>query len=288
MAVGFLLFTEIEAQIIEGKRYPCSDWQGVTGTSLYSMAQSPNWIGDPSTNQWCRISDATACTTCACDYYVKYTSDGGANWLGLSFSGTAGVGGTGCPGAPGYTSSTQAQATTWLENEHIAAGLCGCIKDVDCKQVNCEGGKCSKTPIADMEAVGECAKGSGCKCYKKKADDECKYDCEVKKGGKCLERWTSAAGEYVGQCKMGKWPNMCYCGYCFKRCSLDSTCKAVGGKCQVKKPRPGKWTQTTHFCDKQRQCKCWVQCQTKACLENIESQLAGNGLELVAQLATKG
>ena len=51
MAVGFILFNEIEAQIIEGKRYPCSDWQGVTGTSLYSMAQSPNWIGDPSTNQ---------------------------------------------------------------------------------------------------------------------------------------------------------------------------------------------------------------------------------------------
>jgi len=261
LVAGVLFFAEqAEGQ---AKKSTCQEWQGVTGTALYALAESPNMIGDPSTNQWCRIKNAENCTTCACDYYVVYTSDGGATWNGVSFSGTGS--GTGCPGAPAYTGSNQAQATTWLEEKYIAAGLCGC-RDAGCRQVGCDGGKCSKTPIDGMEVVGECEKGSGCFCYKKKMDDDCKYDCEVKKGGKCLEKWTSQA-EYIGKCRAGKWPNVCYCGYCFKSCAMDEKCKAAGGRCGVKRPRGARWTQTSHFCDKERQCKCW--CKTKECLEMV-------------------
>jgi len=245
----------------EGQRFPCQSWQGVTGTALYAMAKSPNWIGDSSTGQWCRIYDARNCTSCACDYYVKYSSDNGATWGGVSFSGTGT--GTGCPGAPAYTSSNQAQATMWLETKYIAAGLCGCTNE--CEQVNCDGGKCSKTAIEGLVPVGECKKGSGCKCYKKQSPDDCEESCK-KKGGVCLDKWqTSQGGEYIGRCSVGKWPRICYCGYCFKRCvDQDGKCQRAGGRCQVRQPGRN-WIATNLFCDREGQCKCWCEKDNKEC-----------------------
>merc|ERR1719228_2504570 len=92
------------------------------------MAKSPNRIGDVSNNKLCRIFDATSCSTCACDYYIKYSQDGGASWLGLTFGGTPG--GSGCPGNGG--ASNQALALDWLVEEHIEKGRCGCDKE-NCK-----------------------------------------------------------------------------------------------------------------------------------------------------------
>jgi len=112
---------------------PCREWQGASGNSLYSMALHPSMIGDTTNNKRCKIIDARKCATCACDYYVRYSEDGGASWLGLTFGGVPGLGGTGCPGNGG-TSSTQAQALAWLQDEHINKGRCGCKPQVStCK-----------------------------------------------------------------------------------------------------------------------------------------------------------
>ena len=92
-------------------------------------------IGDPSSNKRCKIIDARKCATCACDYYVRYSEDGGSSWLGLTFGGLPGLGGTGCPGY-GFTSATQAQAIAWLQDEHINKGRCGCTEEVRCKWTN--------------------------------------------------------------------------------------------------------------------------------------------------------
>merc|ERR1712215_81525 len=113
--------------------FPCREWQGASGNSLYSMALHPSMIGDTTNNKRCKIIDARKCATCACDYYVRYSEDGGASWLGLTFGGVPGAGGTGCPGNGG-TSSTQAQALAWLQDEHINKGRCGCKPQVStCK-----------------------------------------------------------------------------------------------------------------------------------------------------------
>ena len=112
---------------------PCRKWQGATGNSLYSMALHPSMIGDTTNNKRCKIIDARKCSSCACDYYVRYSQDGGSTWLGLTFGGLPGLGGTGCPGN-GMTSSTQAQAIAWLQDEHINKGRCGCKPQVStCK-----------------------------------------------------------------------------------------------------------------------------------------------------------
>jgi len=107
------------------KIVPCRVWEGTTGGTLYSHALHPSMIGDPTSNKRCKIIDARKCQTCACDYYVRYSEDGGSSWLGLTFGGLPGLGGTGCPGNGG-TSSTQAQAIAWLQEQHIDKGRCGC------------------------------------------------------------------------------------------------------------------------------------------------------------------
>ena len=103
---------------IENNSVPCEEWIGASDTSLNSMALRPSMIGDTTTLKRCSISDSRNCTTCACDYYVRYSNDGGLTWLGLSFGGVPGLGGTGCPGY-GMTSATQTQALAWLQDEHI-------------------------------------------------------------------------------------------------------------------------------------------------------------------------
>ena len=102
---------------------PCKKWKGSSGIRVFTLAVSPSRIGDPTSNKRCTISDKRNCTTCACDYYVKYSEDGGKTWLGLSFGGQPG--GTGCPGY-GFTSATQKQAIDWLQDKYIDTGLCGC------------------------------------------------------------------------------------------------------------------------------------------------------------------
>merc|ERR1719318_2178599 len=87
-------------------------------------------IGDTTNNKRCKIIDARKCSSCHCDYYVRYSEDGGSTWLGLSFGGEPGLGGTGCPGY-GMTSATQEQALAWLRDEHIAKGRCGCESYTD-------------------------------------------------------------------------------------------------------------------------------------------------------------
>merc|ERR1712215_557505 len=101
--------------------FPCREWQGASGNSLYSMALHPSMIGDTTNNKRCKIIDARKCATCACDYYVRYSEDGGVSWLGLTFGGVPGAGGTGCPGNGG-TSSTQAQALAWLQDRDDPSG----------------------------------------------------------------------------------------------------------------------------------------------------------------------
>ena len=91
----------------QGRTVPCRVWEGTTGGTLYSHALHPSMIGDSTSNKRCKIIDARKCQTCACDYYVRYSEDGGLSWLGLTFGGLPGLGGTGCPGNGG-TSSTQA------------------------------------------------------------------------------------------------------------------------------------------------------------------------------------
>merc|ERR1712151_1137903 len=114
---------------------PCKKWVGATGEELYSLALSPNMIGDPNTEKRCKIIDNRKCTTCACDYYVRYSEDGGSTWLGLTFGGAPGQGGTGCPGY-GMTQATWEQALAWLQDEHINKGRCGCVDEETCKWTN--------------------------------------------------------------------------------------------------------------------------------------------------------
>merc|ERR1711872_125823 len=117
------------------KVVPCRSWIGTTGLDLYTLAVHPSMIGDSSNSKRCKIVDARKCLTCACDYYVRYSEDGGATWLGLDFNGNAGIpGATGCPGY-GYTSATQTQAIAWLQDKYIDQGRCGCTGET-CKWTN--------------------------------------------------------------------------------------------------------------------------------------------------------
>merc|ERR1711872_293324 len=105
---------------------PCEKWLRATGKDLYSLALRPSMIGDTNTEKRCQIIDAKKCETCACDFYVRYSEDGGSTWLGLSFQGEPGLGGTGCPGY-GMTQATWDQALDWLKDKHIDKGRCGCV-----------------------------------------------------------------------------------------------------------------------------------------------------------------
>jgi len=54
----------------------------------------------------------------ACQYYVRYSTDGGKTFLGLTYEGTPG--GTGCPAG----NSDFASAVAWLQTKYIAQGYC--------------------------------------------------------------------------------------------------------------------------------------------------------------------
>ena len=92
---------------------------------LFAAALSPDGaIGDGSDKK-CRILDRTESAGSACDYYVRYTEDNGATWLGMTFEGVPG--GTGCP-AVGMT--TVEQTIEFLQKYYIDEGYCGCtVKD---------------------------------------------------------------------------------------------------------------------------------------------------------------
>ena len=53
----------------------------------------------------------------ACDYYVKYSDDGGSTWKGLTFGGAPG--GTGCPNTK---PTTMAQTLAYLKDKNIDQG----------------------------------------------------------------------------------------------------------------------------------------------------------------------
>ena len=73
-------------------------------------------IGAPGDAKVCMITAGSATT--ACQYYVRYSADGGNTWLGLTFEGVPG--GTGC--APG--NSDFASSVEWLRTKYIAQGYC--------------------------------------------------------------------------------------------------------------------------------------------------------------------
>jgi len=100
---------------------PCS-WTGVPTPELFALALHPNNIGDPLSGKLCKITEGGPST--ACNYYVKYSIDNGASWLGLTFSGTPG--GTGCPNGGVGASGTSSLAVDWLKSEYIDEGYCGC------------------------------------------------------------------------------------------------------------------------------------------------------------------
>eukprot|EP00457_Paulinella_chromatophora_P004124 gb/GEZN01004134.1/.p1 GENE.gb/GEZN01004134.1/~~gb/GEZN01004134.1/.p1 ORF type:complete len:627 (-),score=52.81 gb/GEZN01004134.1/:63-1943(-) len=90
----------------------------------------------PTIGSWpnlCKIVDATKCTSCACTYYVKYSNDGGATWLGLTFGGTPG--GTGCPGTIAGSTALD-KAVNWLKSKYIDQGYCcGKGTGISCKEL---------------------------------------------------------------------------------------------------------------------------------------------------------
>jgi hypothetical protein len=65
------------------------------------------------------------------------STNGGATWLGLDFSGNSGTGGTGCPSG----ATDAAAAKTWLQTKYIAQGYC-------CAAVTCSA--VAATPAASL------------------------------------------------------------------------------------------------------------------------------------------
>jgi hypothetical protein len=65
----------------------CS-WKGQTGTALLELSRWPKTIGQLSTGKKCRV--ASCSKGCACPYYVQYSNDNGATWLGYTFQETPG------------------------------------------------------------------------------------------------------------------------------------------------------------------------------------------------------
>jgi hypothetical protein len=67
---------------------PECSWKGQTGAALLELARSPDMIGQLSTGKKCRVTGS--CTYCQCPYYVQYSNDNGATWLGYTDQGTPG------------------------------------------------------------------------------------------------------------------------------------------------------------------------------------------------------
>merc|ERR1712236_88995 len=47
------------------------------------------------------------------------------------------------------------------------------------------------------------------------ANVPCGFSCK-KQGGECMKKWQGQDG-YLGICRRGRWPDICYCGYCYKK-----------------------------------------------------------------------
>ncbi|XP_033642990.1 uncharacterized protein LOC117303048 [Asterias rubens] len=92
--------------------FRCSNWDSYTPQQFYSMASGGSLIGE--NGRKCRIAQGGPTT--ACNYYVKYNTDGSNNWLGLSFQGVPGAG-TGCCSSVS-SCSTAAGAGAWLKLKH--------------------------------------------------------------------------------------------------------------------------------------------------------------------------
>merc|ERR1711942_337043 len=90
---------------------------------------------------------------------------------------------------------------------------------------------------------------------------ECGDECKAK-GGQCFLNSQNTGLEYLGVCREGSWPKVCYCGYCYgKPCSQQPHCKGkCSGKCQ--RESPGKEWAITGDCDRNSGCKCW---ERKSC-----------------------
>jgi len=71
---------------------PECSWKNQTGEALLKLARSADMIGQLSTGKKCRVTGS--CKLCNCPYYVQYSNDNGATWLGYTDQGTPG--GTGC------------------------------------------------------------------------------------------------------------------------------------------------------------------------------------------------
>ena len=87
-----------------------------TTVSKMTTANVRQPIGAPGAAKVCMIVAGSAST--ACQYYVRYSTDGGKTFLGLTYEGTPG--GTGCPAG----NSDFASAVKWLQTKYIAQGYC--------------------------------------------------------------------------------------------------------------------------------------------------------------------
>jgi len=245
----------------------CEEWKDAAGTDLYSLALSPNMIGDTTSQKRCRIAEST---TGACDYYVKYTEDGGATWLGLSFEGVAGVGGTGCPGY-GKTQATQTQAIAWLVDHHIEKGRCGCKKQVACGDAGCRNtfdglGMCLDTSTTDWGTMHkkidfyagtkdeQCSKDCKCTCFKHIGCTN--KECSARKGT-CV---TADKAPPAGYIKSFPCDEFLDC-FCYLKpsppCKLHPKCKKKKGRCYSKTDTIPLNAKYLGYCNKKAGCKCY-------------------------------
>merc|ERR1712240_221925 len=105
---------------------------------------------------------------------------------------------------------------------------------------------------------GDSCKAKGGICYPSRPRPHCK-SCQPKLGDK-----------YLGMCREGSWPNLCYCGYCYaklaKPCIQVPSCR---GTCSRRKPAAthGRGWMLTGDCSKG--CKCYEEtspsCPTRSC-----------------------
>merc|ERR1712238_389717 len=148
---------------------------------LFEVALSPDGVIGDGSDKKCKIFDSRDCKTCACDYYVRYSEDNGASWLGMSFEGVPGLGGTGCP-AGGVGTTTVEQTIDFLQEYYIDEGYCGCSGENVCLDDGCsklKEGECmdSKKCITDLSM----SKGYACrKDLCKGIDCTCKFKTNIK------------------------------------------------------------------------------------------------------------
>ena len=98
-----------------------SDFELTNSITCSSVASTPalNLIGQiiGTGNSICQIVKGSPSSVCS--YYVRYSLNGGLNWLGLTFQGT--IGGTGCAS---ISSTDPTVAKNWLVTAYINQGYC--------------------------------------------------------------------------------------------------------------------------------------------------------------------